>query len=573
MSAYTFNVAPTIYMSRRAFPVDHKVTTTLKVGSLTPIDIMETLPGDTWKVRCSYQARLSTAFLRPVMDSFFIRLFHFHVPLRLLYTEFESVFGDVSPNAYVTSIDGEFPCNPNGAIISPKTVGDYLGISVGAVPSGLSVLPFRAFALIYEKWFRNQNTVSPMLIQLGEFSNSETPNDRPWSPNNYTGHLPQINKFNDYFTSCLPNPQKGQPVTFSFAQNAVVGGTLDGNLSNFAVDVQQGTALSTTPMKALVSTGTSQPLGTLVSSSDGQVVRYPVVSGAAQSSVYQNLGATLSSGTRPITIEDVSGLTADLSSVTALNVNDLRFAVQLQKMFERDARGGSRYVEYLMSHYGVSVPDGLMQRPELLGGITSPLNVQQVSQTSQSTSDNPLGSLGAYSRSLGRSRFTKGIVEHGYIITVAAIQYKHSYQQGIPRMFMRSERNDFYDPLFANLGEQPVYKWQLYNGAIASGSLKDGAIFGYNEYAAEYRFFPDTITGQMRSSAPDTFDVWHFADNYASAPSLTQQFTDETPTYFRRATVVEESADVDDFLCEFYFSGSVYRCMPLHSVPGLLDHH
>ncbi|UPW41449.1 major capsid protein [Dipodfec virus UA23Rod_1392] len=565
---YTFDTTPQVYVARRPFDIGHKVMTSIRVGKLTPIDIVETLPGDTWKVQCKYQARLSTAFQRPVMDSFFMRIFHFHVPLRLLYTDIENVFGNASPNAYVTLDLDELPHFITPVTIASKTVGDYLHLPTGSpLPKGLSVLPFRAFALVYDQWFRNQNTVNPILVYKDDVHPSEFPNSDSWSPVNYSGQLPNINKFNDIFTSALPAPQKGQSVPISPASAVIPAFSSPVRTSVY----ENPPVVGAEPMYLRRVDGADIPQQSHVVGFGNAFSAGASPTGRLFETPTYETDYSTDGGLYPSNLIAVSdGFSVGLGAAT---VNDLRFAFQLQKYLEKDAVGGSRYVEYLMTHYGVSVPDGLLQRAELLGGVTEPLNVQQVVQTSQSSTNQPLGQLGAFSRSIGRSRFSKGIVEHGYLLTVAAIQYKHSYQQGIAELWSRRNREDFYDNLFSNIGEQPLRKSRLYGFGWGSTDIKDVAPFGYNEYAAEYRYFPDVISGEMRSSAANSFDVYHFADNYTSAPSLTQQFTDETSSFFRRATVQDAAADVDDFLVEFYFSGYVYRGMPFHSRPGLIDHH
>lgn len=569
MSAYTFSTLPTIRMSRRSFDRSHEVKTTMRVGKLTPIDVQEVLPGDGWYSKMRFQARLSTAFLKPVMDSFYMDTFHFFVPLRLLYTDYEGVFGNPSPSAYIDNDLGEFPSFANSVNIVSGSVGDYLQLSLGAQPKGLSVLKFRAFALIYEKWFRNENTIEPMHVQLGGVTSSENPNSSAWSPSNYTGMLPDISKFNDYFTSCLPNTQKGAQMGISLAGSAPLSVVLprlpisyitpgSDTLKPFYLNGASGGGLGTAQTNYVLSAGR-----------DTSATQFSTVVGTAGNPAANSVQAYISYAT-PATA--VSG-TVDLSSVSSIPVNDLRFVVQMQKMLEKDARGGSRYNEYIAVHYGVTVPDVRVQIPEYLGGLRTPLNVQQVAQTSQSATDNPLATLGAYSHTFGRSRFSKSFTEHGYIMTLAAIRYKHTYQQGIDRSWMRTRREDFYDPLFANLGEQPVYKWQLYSLGQTNTTLRDGSIFGYQEYGADYRFAPDVVTGQMRSAAAVHYDEWHFADNYSNAPSLNGQFTNENGSFFRRTTYLADNATADDFLCEFYFDMKVLRAMPVRSIPGLVDHH
>lgn len=568
MSQYTFDTAAGVSMRRSRLNQGHRVKTSMRVGDLVPVDVREVLPGDNWTCKEGHLVRLTSSYLRPIMDTAYMDVYEFFVPLRLLYDEYESVFGNPSPNSYLEADLGEFPSFGN-ITVPEKTVGDYLGLPTkGLLPAGISVLKFRAFALIYDTWFRNENTVSPMLVQKGELTASENPNNNAWGPGNYSGKLPKVNKKNDYFTSCLPAPQKGAAVSFSLAGQAplVFPDSVQVGSSARFLPVRDSGGLSPLLFSFRNSTGGAYPgrgpvsvySGGLYSPSDGDMV--------TSNPAYVTLGVRLSGngGSNPAY--------ADLSQVSAFNVNDLRMAFQMQKMLERDARGGGRYFEYLRAHYGVTTRDAVMQIPEFLGGRRTPLNLQQVAQTSQGTDESPLASLGGYSQTLGRSGYRKAFEEHGFIFTVACIRYEHSYQQGIDKSFFRSKREDFYDPLFANIGEQPVFRSQLYGYVSANpGGLKSNA-FGYQEAWADYRYAPDIVTGEMRSNATNSFDIYHFADNYAGPPSLTPAFTEENGSFFRRTTSVGDNADVDDFIVDFYFDCYAYRVMPVRSIPGFIDH-
>lgn len=576
---YSFDTVSTVTMSRSRLNMGRRVKTSMRVGDLVPIDIREVLPGDNWTCHEGHLVRLSTAYLRPVMDTAFMDVYSFFVPLRLLYEDYEEVFGNASPNGYVQEELGHFPRFSDEGLnylnIASKSVGDYLGLPVGYCLPDISVLPFRAFALVYEEWFRNENTVSPMLVQKGELSTTEYPNNNAWRPDNYTGKLPKVGKKNDYFTSCLPAPQKGAPVEFGIAGTAPVNVTGSFNYPVFMVNNDGLHRKIFTP-------DLIDPLNNLVKGKTLGVSDTGFLSQDLEStfpaSGHTSAAASMSLVAAPnASLQSVrSSGTVDLSNISAVNVNDLRFAFQLQKMLEKDARGGGRYREYLLTHYGVHNADARMQIPEFLGGKRTPLNLQQVAQTSKGDSDSPLASLAGYSQTLGRSGYRKAFTEHGYILTVACIRYEHSYQQGIDRSWFRYKREDFYDPLFANIGEQPVYTSQLYGffNSQPDGlkSVRD-RVFGYQEAWAEYRYAPDIITGEMRSSAQNSFDVYHFADNYENAPVLNEQFTNENPTFFRRTTAIGEDADVDDFLVDFYFDTYAYRVMPVRSIPGLVDHH
>jgi hypothetical protein len=261
-------------------------------------------------------------------------------------------------------------------------------------------------------------------------------------------------------------------------------------------------------------------------------------------------------------------LYADLTDTNAITVDDLRLAFAYQKMLERDAIYGSRYNEYLYGHFGVHVPDSYIQFPQYLGGGRTPLNIVQVAQTSQGTDESPLGNVGAYSWTNGRTGYSRKFKEHGIVMTVACLRYRHTYQQGIAKKWRRKVREDFYDPLFSTIGQQPVYTTELYG----MSSVSKDAVFGYREAWSELRSIPNTISGEMRSAAANSLDIWHFADNYSSVPTLSQSFTEETPVYVDRTLSVPSSSQ-DNFILNFYFDMSAVRKMPVYSMPSLIDHH
>ena len=527
---------------RARFNLSHSVTTSMDVGTLYPIDWQEVLPGDVFKCRAFDVSRVTSSFLKPVMDNLFLDKYHFFIPYRLVYDNFEKVFGNPNPSAYTDNALEEIPMAYGN--VYAGSVGDYLGLPIGAVPQDnpVSVLPFRAFALIYDKYFRNENTTDEIYIQKKGFSLSEVFGNNAFGPNSYCGKLPKVNKYKDYFTSCVPNPQKGAPVTFSLGERADVRTANEQLLTSglnplIMKTVPNGTAYSDT---ALLS----------VDSSFGGV--RPVVSPA----VTQNALSYLA----PV------NLYADLSSANAISVDDLRLAFAYQKMLERDAIYGSRYNEYLYGHFGVHIPDAYVQFPQYLGGGRTPLNIVQVAQTSQGTAESPLGNVGAYSWTNGRTGYSRKFKEHGLVMTVACLRYSHTYQQGIAKKWRRRAREDFYDPLFSTIGQQPVYTSELYFSAASD------TVFGYREAWSELRSIPNTISGEMRSSASNSLDIWHFADNYSSAPTLSQSFTEETPAYVDRTLSVPSSSQ-DNFILNFYFDMSAVRKMPVYSMPSLIDHH
>lgn len=540
--ARNYNLLPNVKFNRSKFDLNHRNLTSMNVGTLYPISIQEVLPGDTFSSKVVCTARVTSSFIKPVMDNLFMDIYHFFVPLRLCYDKAEEVFGSSSPSSY---IEDEFATIPtfDACNIAKGSVGDYLGIALGDIPSGLSVLPFRAFAKIYNEWFRNENITDEVYVHTGELL-EDAPNNLPWSPNNYTGMLPKVGKRKDYFTSALPKTQKGSPVSIPLGGIAPVSS--DGTPFSLGTFGNSSELTFSTPN--IISPGSIADLSGFRAYNRGD-------SSVLNTSLYYK-----------------DGLQVDLSGVSSATVNDLRLAFQTQKMLEIDSLYGGRYREYLNSHFGVTSPDSRLQIPEYLGGGRIPLQVTQVAQTSKTDGNDALGSLGAFSLSIGKSQFSKGFVEHGYIITVACIRTLHSYQQGVPKMFSRTTRNDFYDPLFAHLGEQPIYKTEIFANINGATSLRDeNYLLGYNEAWAEYRSLPNTITGQMRSTSNTDLDIWHFGDLYANAPSLTDGFILENTSNIDR-TVSIPSTSIDNFICDFYFDTSAIRVMPTYSLPGLIDH-
>ncbi|UPW40850.1 major capsid protein [Sigmofec virus UA08Rod_6488] len=544
MSSYTFNTIPTIHKRRSFQDLSRVITTSMSVGTLYPIAVREVVPGSTFKEVESHIARLTSSFRRPVMDNYYMDVWFFWTPSRILYDDFVCVFGENKKTAWSSVQEYQNPTYTTRQTVKSGTVADYLGMPLGLQPAGITSLPFRGFAEIYNEWFRNENVIDPMLVQKGSSTVNEQLNSNPWSPANYTGLPPKIAKKKDYFTSALPAPQKGSPVPISTNMDVPLKTTDD----YYEVgDLRLGMLDALGDEKAYILTS----YDSLNNPSDNGIVE-----------VYD--GGNLSTSG----VVNATNLVASTSLLSSTNVNDLRLAFQTQRMLELDARAGTRYREYLLAHYGVSNSDARMQIPEYLGGKRCPLDTYQVAQTSSSTTSDKLGSLGAFGYGQGRSGYIKSFSEHGYVYCVAAIRYNHTYQQGLNKMWSRLKRNDYYDPLFAYLGEQPIWTSEIF--ASSQQSFKDN-IFGYQEAWADYRYSPSMITGQARSDADNSLDVYHFADDYTNAPTLSQQFIEETPVYFDRTVDVASSAQ-DNFIVQFYFKSSGWLPMPVRSNPGLIDH-
>lgn len=539
-----FNSVPTIHAPRSKFDLSYGVKTTTSVGRLIPVMVQEIYPGDSFKVDSTVVARLSSSYIRPVMDNLFCDMYYFFVPSRLVYDKWEQIFGENRKSAWAQPSEVVAPTFADRITVEEKTVWDYLGLPLGELPSGVNVLPARAFAKIYDDWFRDENLIDPMFINTGDFSLEEFPNNSSWTPNNYSGKCPNVAKFHDVFTSALPNTQKSlQPVNIP--------------LSGF-VPLTAGTQLNDllNPWR----------IGTNQFGNDMQLVGIGEASPSGNKTV---AGKAITSGG---TIYDINStnLGVNLDNVGGLNVTDLRYAFQLQRILERAARSGSRYTEYIYSAFNVKSPDARLQRSEYLGGKRFPISVQQVAQTTRGDEDyTELGQLGAFSLTNSKLGYTKSFVEHGFVISVACLRSYHSYQQGIEKFFHRSDRFSYYDPALAFLSEQPIYKSELY--AKGQAELKQN-IFGYQEAWYDLRTRNNLITGEMRSDAENSLDIWHYGDDYASEPFLNQTFIEETPINVDR-TIAVPSTSLDQFILDIWHNQSAVRRLPLYSVPGLIDHY
>ena len=539
---YVFNTVPTIKHSRSRFDLSHSHKTAINAGDLVPFLVQEIYPGDSFDIDSKAVVRATSAFLKPVMDDCFFDMFYFFVPNRLVDNRWQAVMGENTQSAWAPAGTVQAPVSYPSSAVPVGSIADYMGIPTNMVftsknSPAINIYPFRAFALIWNDWFRDENVVPPMSIQKGPGSSSEIINSNPWSVINYMGMPPKVAKVHDYFTSALPEPQKGNA-------QSIVGTQL---YPVIPLNVETGNLISN--QTKVVVAGPSTPVSTPA---------------ALTTNTSSYLVASQSAGAPTTTYLGFDNLFA--RNDQGISVNDLRLSVQLQKQLERDARSGSRYIEYIRAAFGVDAGDYRLQRPEFLGGSRNPISIQQVPQTSQGTSESPLAELGAYSLSMGSARAKKGFVEHGFVIGVMCIRQYHTYQQGVERFWRRQNRIDYYDPVFQSIGEQPVYQNELY-----ALSARD-SVFGYQEAWADLRYRPNRVSGKMRSTVADSLDIWHFGDEYSSAPVLNQTFINETPRFIDRTLAVPSTTE-PQFILDIRINEYATRCLPIYSVPSLLDHH
>lgn len=516
---HLFSQIPRADIQRSSFNRSHGYKTTLDSGYLVPFFVDEVLPGDTFNLKATLFGRLATPVV-PFMDNMYLETFFFFVPNRLVWDNWQKFNGEQKNPG--DSTDFLIPTLEAGKH-EVGSIADYFGIPTGVSLDKINALPFRAYNLIYNEWFRDENLQDSLEVPTG---------DGPDPINKY--NLVRRGKRHDYFTSCLPWPQKGPGVELPLGATANLNGTLSVPGGSYTLNVStNGNSLSHNPNWTWQSSGSS-------------------------------VNPTITVPTNRIDMSK-SGVTVDLSSATAITINSLRQAFQLQKLYERDARGGTRYTEILRAHFGVISPDARLQRPEYLGGSSTRINVNPVQQTSATDTTSPQGNLAAYGV-LGDkvNGFVKSFVEHGYIIGLVNVRADLTYQQGLNRMWSRQTRFDYYWPALAHLGEQAVLNKEIY----AQGTSKDDEVFGYQERWAEYRYFPSQITGKFRSTYAQSLDVWHLAQEFAELPKLNSEFIVDNPPVARVLAVQNEP----QILLDCYFSLSCVRPMPIYSVPGLVDH-
>ena len=542
---HQFSQIPEANIERSSFDRSHGYKTTFDAGYIVPFYVDEVLPGDTFNVNATTFARLATPVC-PIMDNMYLDTFFFYVPSRLLWKHWVNMNGEqVNPG---DSTDYLVPTitTATSSDFAVGSLADYLGIPTGIANLEVNALPFRAYHKIWDDWFRDENLQDSWLNDDTYFGDGP---DTVAKMN----VLHRRGKRHDYYCSSLPFPQKGPGVELPLGTSAPVKGT--------------GYALGVTD-------GTNE--GVLASQGEYKSLGYSL-GGSNQMLPFQDTAANTKAFTARYTVgvstdSSKSGLVADLSEATAATINSLRQAFQIQRMYEKDARGGTRYTEILRSHFGVISPDARLQRSEYLGGSSDLININQVAQTSQTTSASPQGNLAAFGLVSGRSGFTKSFTEHGYVLGFVNVRADLNYQQGLNKLWSRKTRFDFYWPSLAHLGEQAVLNKEIYaQGASvkdADGNIVDDQPFGYQERYAEYRYHPSQITGQLRSTYSAPLDYWHLAQKFESLPKLNAEFIEDNPPLDRCIAV----QDYPQFVFDSYISCKCVRPMPVYSVPGLIDH-
>ncbi len=534
-----------IQRSKFVRPSTHK--TTFNAGNLIPIYVDEVLPGDTFKMNMSSVIRMSTP-IYPVMDNANMDVYFFFVPNRLVWDHWKEFFGENNTTHWEQPVEYEVPqiTAPTGGW-AKGTIADYMGIPTKIENISVQALPFRAYCKIWNDWFRDQNLKDPAMISMDETTTAGA-NTGDYVTNAEKGALPlKVAKYHDYFTAALPEPQKGPEVN--------IGG------AGYAPVITRAQKVTRSEQNTMWYTN-------MPSAGGAENITIGFAAGVPE----QNMQKYWPSGTTPKnngTFIPIN-LWADMGGGNATSINALRQAFAIQRLYEKNARGGTRYIEIIKAHFGVQSPDARQQRSEYLGGTRVPINMDQVIQTSNSGDGiTPQGNTAAYSlTTFNESMFTKSFTEHGYIIGLCAIRTEHTYQQGIERFWSRKKMLDYYFPTLANLGEQAILNKEIY----AQGNATDNEAFGYQEAWAEYRYKPSRVSGAMRSNYQTTLDAWHYADKYASQPILSSEWIDETSANIDRTLAVQSTTE-DQFIADFYFACEATRPMPLYSIPGLIDHH
>lgn len=558
-----FAQVPRAEIRRARFKLDFSNITTINEGDLVPLYVDEVLPGDTISCDLNGLIRMSTP-LYPVMDNCYLDTYAFFVPCRLLWEHWENLMGQNDESYWAEKTEYSVPQTtaPSGGW-NVGTIADYMGIPTGVQNISVNSMPFRAYARIWNEWFRDENLQQPV-VQDKDDANTAGTNSGGGLWDTQAGGMPlKVAKYHDYFTSCLPEPQKGEA--------AAIPIKLGGYAPVYWGD-QNGQ-----PYEAA-----------------GNTPGYFLKNGSMNSTVYQTFASSYKEGKTPPWDSPAEGnyreagfpvyfdqgrhgaadggntggwLVADMTAgnQVSITVNELRQAIAIQHILEADARGGTRYTELLAHEFGVTSPDSRLQRSEYLGGTRVPININQVIQNSATTDASPQGNTAAYSMTTLRNKMCNySSVEHGYLMILGCIRVDHSYQQGLSRMWSRKTRFDFYHPMLANLGEMAVLNKEIY----CQGTEKDDDVFGYQEAWADYKYHPNIVTGEMRSQYAQSLDAWHYADYYEELPTLSSSWIQEGEENIDR-TLAVQSENSHQFICNFFFDQTWTRPMPIYSVPGL----